>query len=484
MLADSIQNYDRFLTPLSKAREPSAIRALQPLMATPGMLSLAGGLPNPTTFPIASLTMTLKSGKTISLDENKTKIALQYGPTPGNPDLVKYFKSVQSYVHGETLPGSCPREISIGNGSQDLLAKAISALVSPGDALLVESPCYVGTLAILKPLARTMGIRLISVPADGDGIIPKELDFILSNWDVKSQGSKPRVLYTVPTGGNPTGGTAPLSRRKAVYGLLQKYDLLLMEDDPYYYLQFVKNPGKAKNAISTKEYVWNTEETNSEGAQFLKQLIPSYLSMDVDGRVLRFESLSKVLSAGIRLGIVTGPKPLIERIQMDMQATALQPSGVAQALVLALSEHEWNSTPLGFLAHASRIAAFYGARRDSFVKALNSSGLVDEGLVEYQIPQAGMFVWLKLKTIADSARLVREYAAARKVLLLPGSEFIPPHEYSKLAPNCDGSVMRPRAKEPTTSFVRATYSTATDEDMAEALLRLRECIILASKDMN
>jgi kynurenine/2-aminoadipate aminotransferase len=124
-------------------------------------------------------------------------------------------------------------------------------------------------------------ILWVEINSDGEGLNPESLQNALENWPAEK--TFPKVLYTVPIGGNPTGSSTTLDRKKRIYALAQKFNLIILEDDPYYYLQF-------------------------------DEKIPSYFSMDVDGRVLRFDSLSKILSAGARLGWVSGPKALIDRI--------------------------------------------------------------------------------------------------------------------------------------------------------------------------
>ncbi|ORZ33042.1 pyridoxal phosphate-dependent transferase [Catenaria anguillulae PL171] len=419
--------YPSLLTPHSLARQPSAIRALLPLAQLPGMISLAGGLPNPATFPIADLSITFTNGQQVSLGPDRTRAALQYGPTPGLPDLVNFLTKLQEHVHGPPAKGhQVGRGVMVGNGSQDLLAKALAMVLQPGDSLLVESPCYVGTLAILKPMVKALGIKLISVPTDAQGVIPGELDRIMSTLDASVK--RPKFMYTVPTGGNPTGNTASLDRRVAVYGLLQKHDLMLLEDDPYYYLQF-PNGGVTSPALANElTHAPSTVDADADarlGEQFRSTLLPSYLALDTDARVLRFESFSKVVSAGLRLGMVTGPQPLIDRIALDVQSTSLQPTGPSQAIFHALADSLWSHNPSRFLAHAARVASFYQSRRDALVRAIEAEGLVARGLVEVSVPQAGMFLWLKVPKVKDTGVVINKYARDAKVLLLPGLEFMP-----------------------------------------------------------
>ena len=165
-------------------------------------------------------------------------------------------------------------------------------------------------------------------------------------------------------------------------------------------------------------------------------------------RVLRFDSFSKVIAAGLRTGWCTGPPELIDRLEMHTQATLLHPSGVSQAVVSALFE-SWGGAE-GFLRHTDEIAAFYKERRDMFLAAAEAE-LGDRAT--FDVPKAGMFVWMSLTGVSDSQELIMRAAAERKVLLVPGVSFVPGGAAS--------------------GMVRASYSTATQEQMREACRRLR-----------
>ncbi|KAI9141627.1 kynurenine/alpha-aminoadipate aminotransferase [Paraphysoderma sedebokerense] len=411
-------NYSSFIAPLSASRKPSAIRAIQPLMKIPGMISLAGGLPNPDTFPVEGVTIKLKSGKTVELTKEEVGEMLQYGPTSGHPILHNFLTQLTQQTH--TPPS--PFQLHIGNGSQDLISKTIYAILSPGDTVIIEKPCYSGTLAILRP----MGLNVLEVETDKDGIIPSALKRLLEKESRKA--GRIKCLYTVPTGSNPSGSMTGVERKKQVYEICRDFDLLLLEDDPYYFLQFLEN-----------------------GKGFEK----SYLSLDVDGRVVRFESLSKIVSAGFRLGFMTGPPEIVERVVLDSQATSLQPTGPSQTIMNTLINHEWKTVD-GFYKHVETVANFYKERRDFFVQCLEQEL---NGLVEYDIPKAGMFIWIRLPTIPNTHQLITTSAVASKILLLPGIEFYVDNDSKR---DCQ--------------FVRVTYSVASKENMREACKRLRRCI--------
>lgn len=399
-------DYSRFISKRSQARKPSAIRALQPLISLPGMISLGGGLPHPSTFPILDMKFTLTNGEIVTIPENEMRRALQYSNTNGLPDLIEWLKQLQIEEHKP----SYDFDICIGNGSQDVLSKSFEMLIEEGDSILIEKPAYVGALAFLRP----MNLNFIDIETDRDGLIPECLEKALENW--KDEKTRPKVLYTVPVAGNPTGVNISLERKKKIYAIAQKYNFIILEDDPYYYLQFSE------------------------------QRIPSYFSMDVDGRVLRFDSFSKILSSGIRIGWVSGPKPLINRIVLHTQAANLHPSGLSQTFALSILRR-WGI--FGFLEHTRKNARFYESKRDIFIK---SAEKYLEGLAEWNVPKAGMFIWLKLLGIKDSETLIKKKAIEKKVLMVPGFEFFPNNDI--------------------TPYVRASFSTATKEEIDEALKRL------------
>ena len=416
-------NYAGYLSERSLAREPSAIRALQPLLSEPGMISLGGGMPNPSTFPFDEITVGICGGESagsFSLQGKELEAILQYSSTRGIPSLLSHLEETQRREHGSVQPE--PFEICVTTGSQDALSKAFDLFTGGGvsDApMMVESPTYSGSLAYLQPT----GTPLVKVACDNGGIIPEKLEDMLSNWDGGPLNvQRPRVLYTIPVGSNPTGASLSITRKKHIYKIAQKFGLLILEDDPYYWMQF------------------NDER------------IPSFFSMDVDGRVLRFDSFSKLLSSGLRVGFVTGPPALIERIELHAQASVLHSSGIAQALVAGLFD-SWGDSRTGesyrgFVQHCSSIAEFYKERRDAFLESANRHL---SGLCEWHAPSAGMFVWLKLP-VDDADQFIKTKARDAKVLLVPGQSF-DPH-------NC---------KSP---YARAAFSTASFEDMDTAVERL------------
>lgn len=414
-------DYGSYLSEIARARRPSPLRELYPLLKIPGMISLGGGMPHPSTFPVSGLQFSLKGvSAPIKLTAAEIDTAFQYTLTQGLPELTAQLKTLLHHTHHSPQQS----EVIVTNGSQEALAYAFEMLLNPfgRSSLLIEAATYAGSLEMLEPL----GVNLVSVDIDSDGMIPQHLADILATWHEKFPSKpKPRVLYTIPTGSNPCGYTQPLTRRRQIYEIAREHQLIILEDDPYYYLQFSRP-------------------------------VPSYYSFDLDGRVLRFDSFSKILSAGFRLGFVTGPAELLANMLHHVGARVCHSSNVTQMIAAKVLANMGLS---GFDAHVRETKDFYRKQSEHMLRAAHKHLT---GLAEFNTPNSGMFMWIKVKGIEDSFHLINEHAVASKVLLLPGRSFLP------------------RDGKPT-AYVRASYSVATPEMMDEALHRLALIIRQATK---
>ncbi|XP_046652485.1 kynurenine/alpha-aminoadipate aminotransferase, mitochondrial-like [Daphnia pulicaria] len=415
-------NYSRYINSLSAARKSSPIREMTNLLTqgSPDLVFLAGGLPNPNTFPFQSASIKLRDGSNIQLEGKTINDALQYGPTQGYGPLLSQLKEMQQKLHSP--PCWADTEVVITSGSQDGLCKAFEMMLNVNDHVIIQEPVYAGTLAIVNPFKP----KYIPVQCDANGLIPDLLRKCLeTNWkseDAQSPTSDiPKVLYVNPAGANPTGVSIPLDRRQEIYQIAKDYDLIILEDDPYYFLQFDK------------------------------KRTPSFLSIDTDGRVVRFDSLSKVLSSGIRLGYVTGPRPLMERILYHMQVSVIHASSMSQVLVSELLK-QWGVE--GFMGHVDRVQNFYLQQREVMLKAAETHLT---GLAEWNVPQGGMFLWIKCLGISDTRPMIMERALKKDVILLPGREFM-----------TDPSQPCP--------YMRASFSLPTPENIDRGFRNLSELI--------
>jgi len=236
-----------------------------------------------------------------------------------------------------------------------------------------------------------------------------------------------------------------------VYEIACKNNLLILEDDPYRYLHF----GEKELPQDISKYTPPTP-------------IPSFQSLDTEKRVIRVDSLSKTLSGGLRLGYVSGPKAIVNRIILHMQATCLHTSGVSQIMVYKLLK-EWGE-PL-FREHLKCVSFTYGKKRDMMGLQLKQNFGVKNEWIKYNIPSAGMFYWLKI--VNDKSSFELKKAIANKVLMLGGTSFYPKQEICSYGHAIENVDEFEKSKK---SFVRAAFSIATDAQMKEGMQRLKQLV--------
>lgn len=235
------------------------------------------------------------------------------------------------------------------------------------------------TFSSAAETALPLGLKVAPMKMDEQGLLPEFMDGVLSNWDEKARGArKPYVLYTICTGQNPTGATQSGERRKAIYKVAQKHDVFIIEDEPYYFLQMQPYTGVDGAPVPPP--------TSHE--EFIKSLIPSYLSLDVDGRVLRLESFSKVVSPGSRVGWVVGCEQIIERFVRNCETSSQNPAGISQIVLFKLLDEHWGHA--GYLDWLINLRMQYTNRRNSLVGACEKS--LPTEIAHWVPPAAGMFV--------------------------------------------------------------------------------------------
>jgi aromatic amino acid aminotransferase I len=246
-----------------------------------------------------------------------------------------------------------------------------------GDYILTEEYSFSTALETAAP----MGVRACGIKMDEQGLLPGALDELLSHWDAVVRGArKPFLLYTVPSGQNPTGATQGAERRKQVYQVAQKHDVYIVEDEPYYFLQM-------------EPYNGSTVPPNAHPIShdsFLNSLLPSFLSLDVDGRVLRLESFSKVISPGSRVGWLVASEQIVERFVRHFECSTQNPSGMAQIILFKLLDEGWGHG--GYLDWLINLRMEYTKRRNVMLKACEK--YLPANVTSWHPPEAGMFVSL------------------------------------------------------------------------------------------
>jgi len=340
--------------------QSSMIREILKVTQRPEVISFAGGLPSPETFPVER--MRAAFDKVLS---TSGKTALQYGPTDGFPPLREFIANSLS-KNGAKID---PNQVLMVSGSQqglDLLGKV---LLDEGSKAVVETPSYLGALqafSVYRP-------EFVAVEMDENGLRPE---------DVVAKGKDARLLYCLPNFQNPTGLTLSEERRIELVETCARMRIPLLEDDPYGALCYRGEP------------------------------LPKMLTMNPDG-VIYMGSFSKVLTPGIRLGYVVAPRPLVRKLEQAKQAADLHTAQLTQMVV-----HEVIKD--GFLdQHIPTIRSFYSGQCDIMLDAL--SKFFPAG-VTWTKPDGGMFIWVRLPKHIDSMAL-SSAALAQNVAFVPGVPF-------------------------------------------------------------
>jgi 2-aminoadipate transaminase len=365
------RNYNYRFSHSGKRMKASEIRELLKLTQRAEVISFAGGLPNPDAFPIDGLRDVIQH-----VMEVHPREALQYGATEGHNKLRDAIARGMGEVHGtpQTM-----HNILITHGSQQVLSLLSQVMLDPGDTVITGAPSYLGALQTF----RAFGADVQTVPLDGEGIRPDLLEAKLEALACQKRPVK--FMYLVPTFQNPSGVTIPLERRKRIYELLCRYDLLLIEDDPYGFLRY-------------------------EGEK-----VPLIKSMDVEERVIYASSFSKILAPGFRIAWMAAPEQIVNKACLAKQTQDLCSNTFAQYCIFETMYHNV------LFPHIDEIARIYKRKRDIMLAAM---GRYFPERVTYNRPEGGLFVWVTLPPFVDTRDMFTK-AIANDVAYVVGHAFFP-----------------------------------------------------------
>ncbi len=343
--------------------EASITRELLTVGERPGMRSLAGGLPDPGSFPTARLQRAVQS---ILGAPNRAERALQYGPTDGLPELRSLLSTTPQV---QRAAGAEADEFVITTGSQQAVHLLASVLADRGETVVVDDPCYLGARQVLL----AAGAELVGIPVDHDGL---RVDLLA---DRLRAGLRPRYLYTVPAFQNPTGAVLSAERGVALLDLARTYGFLVIEDDAY-------------------------------GALGFGALPPAALGTSAPDIVITLGTTSKVIAPGLRIGWLRAPAEVRAAVVRTKQSIDLHTSSFSQLLVAdLLADHEFLDN------HLETIRGRYAARAAALSDALGSGGAT------FAAPRGGLLVWARLPGV-DTASLL-DRALEHQVMFVPGSAF-------------------------------------------------------------
>ena len=386
--------------------ETSAIRELFKLLGKPGIISFAGGFPDSAMFDVDGITQSSQK----ALQEN-AGLALQYGATEGFGPL---REQLAAFMATKGAKDVAPEQLIVTTGSQQALDLLGKCMVSPGDKVIVEGPTFLATIQCF----RLYGAEVISAPVDGNGVIVEALEKLIAEH-------QPKLVYLIPTFGNPSGATLSLERRKRVLELAVKYQTLVVEDDPYGDLYFDAPPPASLLALSHE--------------------VPGSREW-----LAHCGSLSKVLSPGLRIGWLIANPELLAKAVMCKQFSDAHTSTFAQAT--AAQYLQAGHMP----ATLAKVRKVYASRAKAMMDALRSE-LGDA--VEFTEPQGGLFLWVRLTgkggKLADANELAKR-AIEQGVAFVPGAPFF--------------------SQNPDVSTLRLSFATADEDKIREGVARLAKAL--------
>lgn len=370
--------------------QASAIREILKFTAFPDVISFAAGNPAPEAFPVDDV-----SRISSELLKDNPILALQYNITEGYTPLRDLMKKRMAEKDCFTDND----ELIITAGAQQGIELSCKVLCNEGDTLICEAPSFIGSLNAFK----SYKVNLVGVELEDDGINLEQLENTLK------ANTNTKVLYLIPNFQNPTGNTMSLEKRKAVYEIARKYDIIIIEDNPYGELRFAGDD------------------------------VPSIKSLDTDGRVIYVGSFSKILAPGLRVGYVSAPKEIIQKIVVCKQVSDVHTNIWAQAVC------ERFMATCDLNVHFDNLRAVYKRKCELML------GEMDKHFskkIKYTKPQGGLFIWATLPEGSDMLGFCKKAVEEYKIAVVPGSAFM-------ISEN-----------DKTNSF-RLNFSTPTDEQIVK-----------------
>lgn len=380
------------------ALRASEIREILKVTQRPEVISFAGGLPAPEIFPVEAL-----QEVAIQVLQSQGVQALQYSVTEGFEPLRRHIARRMNQRLGTNHDID---NILITSGSQQALDFCGKLFLDEGDVVLCESPTYLGALSAF----RSYGPRFVEIPTDDDGMQLDALEHILQTTE------RIKFLYVVPDFQNPTGRTWSVARRQGLIALLRRYEIPIIEDNPYGELRF-------------------------EGPT-----LPSLQSLDTTGLVLFIGTFSKIFCPGLRIGWIAAPPALIERLVLIKQGADLHTCSLSQReLAVYLDNYDLD-------AHIAIIVDLYRQRRDAMLNGLTRYFPKE---VQFTRPQGGLFCWVQLPPNIAAVPLLQR-CLEQNVAFVPGDAFFPSQAVS--------------------NTLRLNYSNMPEDRIAEGLHRMAKVL--------
>jgi len=364
--ARDLERYAALFAQRTRVMRSSAMRDLMEITARPEVISLAGGLPDTSTFPPESF-----AAQMTRIAQESSAEALQYGPTEG---FARTRECIGEVMAAEGMHPD-PDDIIVTTGGQQAIDLVAKTLVDPGDVVVCEAPTYPGAV----PVFCSYEADTRQVEMDSDGMRVDLLEELLE--ELAAEGRRPKFIYTVPTFQNPAGVTLSAERRRRLVEIARERELLVVEDNPYGLLRYQGEPVETLYALDGGDYV------------------------------LYVGTFSKILSPGIRLGWLCAPPPVMEKVVLGKQASDLCSSTLTQYFVDEyFGEGQWG-------AYIESLIGVYRARRDAMLESLERHFPEQ---ATWTAPAGGLFVWATLPDYFDTTDLLAR-ALRENVAFVPGA---------------------------------------------------------------
>jgi 2-aminoadipate transaminase len=362
-----LERYAGLFAARTKVMTSSAMRDLMAITERDEVISLAGGLPDTSTFPPESYASIMER---VAMESSAR--ALQYGPTEGLEVLKNCIVEVMAE---EGIEGIDRDEVLVTTGGQQVIDLMCKTLIDPGDVIVAEAPTYPGAV----PAFSAYEADVVQIEMDRDGMRTDVLEETLERLD--REGRTPKFIYTVPTFQNPAGVTLSLPRRERLVRIAHERELLVLEDNPYGLLRYEGEP------------------------------LPTLRSIDRGEFVVYLGTFSKILSPGVRLGWTVAPRPVLEKMNIGKQSVDLCSSPMTQLFVATYFAEE------GIWADYLRsLREIYRRRRDTMLDALAEQFPHE---AEWTHPQGGLFIWATMPDYIDTTDLLAR-ALSENVAFVPG----------------------------------------------------------------
>ena len=363
--ARDLERYGGLFAQRTRVMRSSAMRDLMEITARPDVISLAGGLPDTSTFPPQSF-----AAQMTRIAQESAAQALQYGPTEGFEETKECILEVMA------AEGMRPdtEDVIVTTGGQQAIDLLCKTLIDPGDVVFCEAPTYPGAV----PVFCSYQADVVQIETDDEGMRVDVLETALA--EMAAGGRRPKFVYSVPSFQNPAGVTLSAERRRRLVELARRHEVLLLEDNPYGLLRYGGEP------------------------------LPPLYKLDGGDYVVYLGTFSKILSPGIRLGWAVAPPPVMEKVVLGKQAADLCTSTLTQYFVREyFAAGRWRE-------YVADLVEIYRGRRDVMLAALEKHFPPQ---ASWTHPDGGLFIWATLPEYIDTEDLLAK-ALRENVAFVPG----------------------------------------------------------------